>query len=105
MALTLRAAAAAATGPTRGLRRLFSTSFVPPLNSAPPNPREEAEPSTNLFVSGISLFPRATLHFLQIYFYLPLGYRRLVNSSVKIAIVAPTMFAQSWNCGRMLGSI
>lgn len=99
MALTLRAAAAAAAGPTRGLRRLFSTSFVPPLNSAAPNPREEAEPSTNLFVSGISLFPVSTLHFLQIYFYLPLGYRRFSEFLCKIAIVAPTMFAQIWNRG------
>ncbi|PQQ09845.1 glycine-rich RNA-binding protein 4 mitochondrial [Prunus yedoensis var. nudiflora] len=54
MALTLRAAAAAAAGPTRGLRRLFSTSFIPPMNSPAPQAREKAEPSTNLFVSGLS---------------------------------------------------
>ncbi|XP_062018338.1 organelle RRM domain-containing protein 2, mitochondrial [Rosa rugosa] len=54
MPLTMRAAAAAAAGPTRGLRRLFSTGFVPPMNSPPPNPRVEAEPSTNLFVSGLN---------------------------------------------------
>ncbi|KAM1857509.1 hypothetical protein ACFX14_007609 [Malus domestica] len=54
MALTLRAAAAAAAGSTRGLSRLFSTSFIPPMNSATPSAREQAEPSTNLFVSGLS---------------------------------------------------
>ncbi|KAK4744311.1 hypothetical protein SAY87_010623 [Trapa incisa] len=39
----------------RSLRRFFSTSgFGFPPRPAAPQPREEAEPSTNLFVSGLS---------------------------------------------------
>ncbi|KAL5548194.1 hypothetical protein UlMin_003425 [Ulmus minor] len=59
MALTLRsaAAAAAAAGP-RGLRRLFSTTspsyFTPPPTPAASQPQEKRDPSTNLFVSGLS---------------------------------------------------
>lgn len=60
MALTMRAAAAAAP---RGLRRLFCTnptSSSPsfPFTSTPPSgaapARQMAEPNTNLFVSGLS---------------------------------------------------
>ncbi|OWM81224.1 organelle RRM domain-containing protein 2, mitochondrial [Punica granatum] len=50
--MALRSAAAAAP---RGPRRLFSTSsFGFPPTPAAAKPREEAEPSTNLFVSGLS---------------------------------------------------
>ncbi|XP_030932646.1 organelle RRM domain-containing protein 2, mitochondrial [Quercus robur] len=57
MAMALRTAVAAAAAP-RGFRRLFSTTFTPPFNppsaSVAAQQREKAEPSTNLFVSGLS---------------------------------------------------
>ncbi|KAF5730599.1 putative RNA binding protein [Tripterygium wilfordii] len=56
--MALRSAAALVSGP-RGLCRLFSTSpissFIPPSIASTETPkREMAEPSTNLFVSGLS---------------------------------------------------
>ncbi|KAK9269268.1 hypothetical protein L1049_001038 [Liquidambar formosana] len=49
------AAAAAAVAEPRGLRRLFSiSSFIPPLAAAAAAASPPAEPSTNLFVSGLS---------------------------------------------------
>lgn len=55
--MALRSAAAAAA-PRVLLRRLFSTTsaspLFPPLTPAAAQTREQAEPSTNLFVSGLS---------------------------------------------------
>ncbi|XP_054792962.1 organelle RRM domain-containing protein 2, mitochondrial-like [Prosopis cineraria] len=52
------AAMRAAVAAPRGLRRLFSTTptstFIPPPPSATAPAREMAEPSPNLFVSGLS---------------------------------------------------
>ncbi|XP_061353558.1 organelle RRM domain-containing protein 2, mitochondrial [Gastrolobium bilobum] len=57
--MAMRAALAA----PRGLRRLFCTNstspsptfpFVPPPSAAAPSARQMADPSTNLFVSGLS---------------------------------------------------
>jgi hypothetical protein len=66
MAMALRTAVAAAVAP-RGFRRLYSTTFTPPFNfpqaTVAAQQREQADPSTNLFVSGksislsLSLFP------------------------------------------------
>ncbi|GAU19162.1 hypothetical protein TSUD_89270 [Trifolium subterraneum] len=59
MALTMRAAVAAAAAP-RSLRRLFCTNPTAssptfPFTSTPPSgARQMADPSTNLFVSGLS---------------------------------------------------
>ncbi|WJX44759.1 Organelle RRM domain-containing protein 2, mitochondrial [Trifolium repens] len=62
MALTMRAAVAAAAAP-RSLRRLFCTNPTAssptfPFTSTPPSgttsTRQMADPSTNLFVSGLS---------------------------------------------------
>ncbi|KAG6637477.1 organelle RRM domain-containing protein 2, mitochondrial [Carya illinoinensis] len=62
--MALRTAAAAAP---RGLRRFFSTSTpafnFPPSAAAVAQQREKAEPSTNLFVSGLS--KRTTTEKLQ----------------------------------------
>ncbi|KAF4394611.1 organelle RRM domain-containing protein 2, mitochondrial [Cannabis sativa] len=62
--MALRSAAAAAP---RGISRLFSTistsHFVPPPSPAAAQAREKAEPSTNLFVSGLS--KRTTTEKLQ----------------------------------------
>ncbi|XP_040986932.1 organelle RRM domain-containing protein 2, mitochondrial [Juglans microcarpa x Juglans regia] len=62
--MALRIAAAAAP---RGLRRCFSTSIpafnFPPSAAAAAQQREKAEPSTNLFVSGLS--KRTTTEKLQ----------------------------------------
>ncbi|KAE8125690.1 hypothetical protein FH972_020468 [Carpinus fangiana] len=65
MAMALRTAAAAAP---RGLRRLFSTTSNPAINFPPSaatatQQREKREPSTNLFVSGLS--KRTTTEKLQ----------------------------------------
>ncbi|XP_062169385.1 organelle RRM domain-containing protein 2, mitochondrial [Alnus glutinosa] len=65
MAMALRTAAAAAP---RGLRRLFSTISNPAINFPPSaatsaQQRETREPSTNLFVSGLS--KRTTTEKLQ----------------------------------------
>uniref|UniRef100_A0A2N9GS35 RRM domain-containing protein n=1 Tax=Fagus sylvatica TaxID=28930 RepID=A0A2N9GS35_FAGSY len=55
MAMALRTAVAAAVAP-RGFRRLYSTTFTPPFNfpqaTVAAQQREQADPSTNLFVSG-----------------------------------------------------
>ncbi|PON55761.1 Splicing factor-like protein [Parasponia andersonii] len=65
--MALRSAAAAAVAAPRGLRRLFSTAstspFIPPPTSAAAQAREQPEPSTNLFVSGLS--KRTTTEKLQ----------------------------------------
>uniref|UniRef100_A0A2P2L3C9 Glycine-rich RNA-binding protein 4-like n=1 Tax=Rhizophora mucronata TaxID=61149 RepID=A0A2P2L3C9_RHIMU len=55
--MAMRATASLAAAP-RGLRRLFCTTstlpFIPPPSPSSPPAREQAEPNTNLFVSGLN---------------------------------------------------
>ncbi|XP_024019633.1 uncharacterized protein LOC21401952 [Morus notabilis] len=54
--MALRSAAVAAAAPSGLLRRLFSTAstspFIPPPTPVAAQAREQAEPSTDLFISG-----------------------------------------------------
>ena len=80
--MALRTVVAAAVAP-RGFRRLYSTTFTPPFNfpqaTVAAQQREQADPSTNLFVSGKSISLSLSLS-LSLYSHNFLSYFLVISS-------------------------